>query len=372
MAAASAAVDRKVKDLALHPLVRAVATALRRKCGVKAGATLLIAVSGGADSTALLRALHALHRRRTWRLGLVVGHVQHHLRDADGSGEADAAFVAQLAHHLGLPLWREDVCPSGEKVNVEQWARQARYAALGRMARAVRAQAVVVAHHADDQLETFLMRMLRGTSAAGLASMPWRRVLARGSAAGAADRVQLLRPMLAVDRAAVTAFLRDIQQSWRDDPTNADATRLRTRLRRDVVPMLRAIRGDAPAKAVALCDQLRQARRQLQRDAAALRQEALLDAPGSQAQVLHLSRPVLRGAAALLVGGLLRQVLVDVGVPGDALGRRALAPLVRAVRDRTGGLRRFGFAGGVSVQVTAKVVRVHGSATPNTASKLAR
>src|SRR5690606_36470749 len=110
----------------------------------------------------------------------------------------------------------------------------------------------------DDQLETMLMRLLRGSSVRGLAGMAWRRRL---PATIDPLRRPVLRPMLAVTHAQAVAVLRDIGQPWREDLTNADITRWRAALRHQVLPALAAIRADAPHKAVALGEHLRQVRK---------------------------------------------------------------------------------------------------------------
>ncbi|MCC7205416.1 MAG: tRNA lysidine(34) synthetase TilS, partial [Phycisphaeraceae bacterium] len=230
-----------------HPLVRTVAGALRRHVLNKrqggSSRRLLVAVSGGADSVALLRAMLTLAGRRGWEMDLAVGHVQHHLRH---QAEDDARFVAELADKHGLAYLRADLdMTDAGGANLEAVGRQKRYEALGVMVQSLGATHVLTAHQADDQLETLLMRLLRGASARGWSGMAWRRRLSPGS------DVSLVRPMLAVSRDDVLDYLRAIGQTWREDHTNADVTRWRARLRRDVLPVLRDLRPDAAERAVA-------------------------------------------------------------------------------------------------------------------------
>lgn len=333
-----------------HSFARAVAGALKARCGIREGDRLLLAVSGGADSVAMLRAIAPLAGRRTWKLGLGVGHVQHHLR-ADEHAEGDAALVEALAKQLGLPFCRADLKKPARKENAEAWARRERYLALAEMARACRATAIVTAHHADDQLETLLMRLMRGASIRGLQGMAWRRRLAPS---GEDDPgVSILRPMLAVDRAAVEGFLRDIRQPWREDHTNADVSRLRARLRRDVLPGLRAASPHAGRRAVQLGDHLRDVERVV--DTAAAR--ALTSAREVNG-VWTLPRDEARFWPRVVLAAALRQVLQNAGVGADQLGTRPLAALTRAVRDREGGRRRFEFGNRVIAVVTREVVEV--------------
>lgn len=203
------------------PLLDAVRAAVTRHRLVAAGDRVLVAVSGGPDSVALLHALTAL--RDDLRLSLVVGHVHHGLRP---EADRDAEFVRGLAARLG--------CPAGvERVHVAQRpgrspeaaARVARYAALARLAREAGAARIAVAHTADDQAETVLMRLLQGAGPRGLAGIPARR--------GA-----VIRPLLDVDRAAVLAHLAAHGLPYVEDATNQDVKLLRNRIRHELLPFL--------------------------------------------------------------------------------------------------------------------------------------
>ncbi|MEM6334879.1 MAG: tRNA lysidine(34) synthetase TilS, partial [Planctomycetota bacterium] len=170
------------EGLAYHPVTRAVAVALRRRLGWRKlgvgepARRAVVAVSGGADSVALLRVMHALSTRRGWATQLTVGHVQHHLRG--DAGEADARWVEGLSAELCVRFEREDVRVGAG--NVEAAARAARYAALGAIARRVGAGEVMTAHTLTDQWETLLMRVSRGTGLGGLSGIAWRRGLVEG------------------------------------------------------------------------------------------------------------------------------------------------------------------------------------------------
>ena len=313
-----------------HPFVKVVAEALRRRCGVKKGDRLVVAVSGGADSVALLLALSDVAPRRTWRLELSVAHVQHHLREAQDDAEQDAEFVTQLAKRLNLVFMRADLDLSECRGNLEAQARRHRYAALGNMAAQFGAEHVVVAHHADDQMETVLMRLLRGASVKGLSGMAWRRRLAPDSL------VTLLRPMLAVDRAAVLGLLQDMGQTWREDRTNTDMTRVRARLRQQVLPVLHAIRADAPQQAVRLGEHLRQVARWFDQTIDKAAKDIV-----SRGRDTTLDRTAARQLPRVVLGAVLRRLLMAAGCRGDKLGHRAMGPLLTAIRDRQGGQRHF-------------------------------
>lgn len=232
-----------------QPIVRALSRGLRRHGGVREGDHVVVACSGGADSVALLRGLDLLRCRRKWNLRLTVAHVQHHLRPPEAA-EADAAFVDRLARDLGLPYERRDVRPGDLKGNVEANAREARYAALVEIAREAGAGFVATAHHADDQLETVLMALLRGTTAKGLRGIARTRPLS--------DGVALIRPLLDATHDEALALLKDMGQDWREDATNQDPSRTRARLRQEVLPVLRSLRPSVARKAVELGDALRE------------------------------------------------------------------------------------------------------------------
>ncbi|MEO0515091.1 MAG: tRNA lysidine(34) synthetase TilS [Planctomycetota bacterium] len=232
------------------PLVRGVAHGLRHRGGMREGSHVVVACSGGADSVALVRAMHLLYRRRKWNLTLTVAHVQHHLRPPEAA-EGDAGFVEALATQLGLGYARRDIAPGESAGNVEANAREQRYAALTDIAAEVGAGFVATAHHADDQLETLLMAILRGTTAKGLRGIAWQRPLS--------ENVMLIRPMLGATHAEAIALLDHLGQPWREDATNTDRSRTRARLRHEVLPVLRELRPSVARKAVELGDALRMA-----------------------------------------------------------------------------------------------------------------
>ncbi len=324
-----------------HTFVICLDAGLRR-CGVEPGDRLVLAVSGGADSTALVLGAAALATLDKWRLDLHVAHVHHHLRDdADG----DAAFVQRLAAEWSLPFHRRDVHPRGKAGNLEAVARRMRYDALLNVAQRIDADAIATAHHADDQLETMLMRLMRGTSVAGLSGMAPRRKLG--------DR-RLVRPMLRIDAVLPRHLLETVGQAWCEDDTNHAMDRTRARLREQVLPVLRSLRPDAAAKAVHAADQLRQARavlRRLERDAA----DRLLIRNG---EVFTIERAALRERNRIIATGVVRRACRRLGVPGDRLGRKLAGAIAAAACDASNEPRRFDLAGGVTAHVDATRLRL--------------
>jgi tRNA(Ile)-lysidine synthase len=202
---------------------------LARWCERGIGKRWVVAVSGGGDSTALLRLLHQLADGLGVRLS--VAHLDHGVRGE--LARADAAFVAELAKSLGLPFDLGSWKPT-RTGHFESDARRARYHWLTTVAQARGASVIAVGHTRDDQAETILHRILRGTGLRGLAGMPTTRVLA------SEPRITLVRPLLQVSRRELRDYLAVIDQPFRDDATNADVSRTRARIRHDLLPKLAA------------------------------------------------------------------------------------------------------------------------------------
>lgn len=244
-----------------HPFLTGLAAGMPQAC--LGGGPAVVAVSGGADSVALLLGIVRLHPAPA---RVVVAHARHDLRP---DAVDDEAFVVSLAARLGLECVtrsitvRDDTERRGE--GLEARARRVRYEFLLDVARSHGARHVLVGHTADDQAETVLHRILRGTGIAGLAGMRPARPLDEG--------IALVRPLLALPRRHGRDFLAAEAQLWREDLTNADPRYARNFLRHEIVT--RAERGPYPASTAALVRLAEQA----DRSAAALASAAghLLD-----------------------------------------------------------------------------------------------
>lgn len=200
-------------------LREAVGRALRRQAILAGGETVLVGVSGGADSVALLHLLAELAPE--WRLRLHVLHVDHQLRP---DSARDAEFVRALGLRLDVPVDVERVTVAAGG-SLEAAARAARYAALEAWADRVGAHRIALGHTADDQAETVLMRLLQGAGVRGLAGIP-------------AVRGRVMRPLLHLRHADLVAELRRAGLAWLEDPSNRDPKYLRNRIRRDLLPFL--------------------------------------------------------------------------------------------------------------------------------------
>jgi tRNA(Ile)-lysidine synthase len=239
---------------------------------ISPGERVLVGVSGGADSVALLLVLSDLG------YDVCVGHVNHGARGEES--DADAAFVADLAASLGLPyrvrtlaLRVDGDLPAG--VSFEHFARRLRYTCLMEQARELGCRTVAVGHHLDDQAETVLLRLLRGEHPSAWAGIrPVRHV----------GEIRVVRPLLACRRQELREYLQDRGAAWREDSSNEDTRHLRNRIRHELMPLLTARFNPGLVEHLGAVAGVMQAWENVQ--ASALE--------GLYAAVRHASRPALR------------------------------------------------------------------------------
>jgi len=313
-------------------LTATVELTLRRHAMLAGGETVLVAVSGGADSVALLSILAAL--APAWRLTVHVLHVDHRLR---ADSEHDAELVCALAARLGVPanVERVRVGPG----SVEAAARAARYAALEAWADRLGASRIAVGHTADDQAETVLMRVLGGAGVRGLAAIP-------------PVRGRIIRPLLEVRRQTLRDALIAAGIGWVEDPSNRDPKFLRTRIRHELLPLLAAsYHADVVP---ALAGVARLARETVGAiDHTAARELARLATVEDGA--LTLSRTALAALPVPVAAEALRQAAGRFGsrAPLRAWAHRGLRRVLAAAPPR----RPFRL-GGVTVEVSGDRLRV--------------
>lgn len=301
--------------LASPRLARAVARTVRRHKLIEAGDHILVAVSGGPDSVALLSwlASWADDHGRGRGFSVSAAHVNHALRGVES--EQDAKFVASLCEQIGVefvservPLAEAGACRTRPKgVSLQEYARELRYAALVRMADRLGASKIALGHTADDQAETLLMWMLRGSGAGGLAGIPPVR-----------ERL-FIRPLLEVRRADILAYLRARELEFRTDSSNAKPLYLRNRVRHELLPFLRQFNPGIVGV--------------LNRQADILREEHVYLEAVARGHVARLVRVEPDGEVVLDRTGLLALAI--------ALQRRVLRAIMRQM---TGAAKGPGFA----------------------------
>jgi len=294
-------------------LPKELRTHIEKQGLLRAGERVGVAVSGGADSVALLRLL--LELREPLGVVLSVVHFDHKLRGV--ASEKDERFVAGLAEKFGLTLHigHGEVGKKAkkEKANLEDAARRARYAFFRRLTEGGLVNCVATAHTADDQAETVLAHILRGTGLAGLGGIH------------PATKDGIVRPLLAARRADLRKYLREKKQTWREDSTNRDTARQRARMRKKLLPLLEK---EFNPKSVEHLGDLANA---------ALEEEALVAAFCETFHVVHL---VSKGnAVEISVHDLTRPLPLPMGtIANHALGKRLVREAFGRLSSKSGQL----------------------------------
>lgn len=201
---------------------------------IKPQDSLIVGVSGGPDSVALLKILSAINLRKNLRLRLLVAHFNHQLRG--GSSEEDEQFVRNLSKDLSLPFFlkRTDIKKISDQIknSIEETARRERYEFFDELSQAQHAVSVVVGHNADDNVETLLHRIIRGTGLRGLGGIPIKRPLTENSP------VQLIRPLIFTWKWEIISYLEKEQANYRTDVSNYNVQYFRNKIRLELIPFL--------------------------------------------------------------------------------------------------------------------------------------
>jgi len=287
--------------------------------------TVVVGVSGGVDSVVLLHLLCVLNDSDDWSLRLHVAHLNHQLREKDS--DKDAAFVEQLARSLQLPCTVEtaDVAAELQDVSVEEAGRAARFAFFERVCLTAGAKCVILAHQADDNAETILHRILRGTGMRGLRGIRVRRPIRDGS------DVQVVRPLLGIRREEIEAYAQERDIEYRTDASNESADFTRNRIRHTLMPLLREQFNPQIAEALLrLADQAGGLDSYLTETGERLLESLIVEEGGGQL-VLHC--PTLARKARVLQTHVIRQAILRLGV-----GERELSYMhLNAVADLAAG-----------------------------------
>lgn len=312
-----------------------VAGALAGPCGEPsadpAGAVqgpLLVAVSGGPDSLALLHALARLRRSSRYasmgdRLSPHVAYFDHGLRPATETGE-EREFVAAQAAALGLPFSsdRADVraVASRQRRSIEEAARRCRYEFLGKLARALGAEHIATGHTASDQAETVLLRLVRGTGVAGLGAMRWRVGWPLEG-----EGPSIIRPLLGLWREDTEAYCAALGLTPRCDPENESSRYVRNRVRHEVLPVLRSLNPRVDEALMRLADSAREAQETVERAAGAL----WITAARVEPAAVTLQTEPLAAAPAAVRAELLRRALAHLDPDGLPPSRERLQAAAR-------------------------------------------
>lgn len=276
------------------------------------GQHLLVAVSGGPDSMALLSLLHRLVP--SWRLALTVVHCNYGLRGAESDG--DESFVRDFCRerHLSLVIHRPLLVKRRQRSSLQAMAREARYAFMRQLAHEVEADRIVVGHTANDQAETVLMWMLRGAGMTGLAGMPYVRE----------DRV--IRPLLASTREEVLVYLDQEGVSYRRDSSNEKPLYHRNRIRQELLPVVTKLAPAAVRLLQRQADVLREDERYLEQVTSELVRRLVSQEPGG-------AQRVERQAFMELPVSLQRRLVRAVLRTYDEEGRASSLRVVESVRQ---------------------------------------
>jgi tRNA(Ile)-lysidine synthase len=328
------------KGLSPKQMERRFADSLREASWFYPGLKLGAAVSGGADSVALLTLLAEVRSQ----LGIVLSvvHFNHQLRAK--ASEADEKFVAALAENLGLVFHagRGDVAGQArrEKANLEDAARRARYAYFDKLGEQGSLDAIATAHTMDDQAETVLAHIFRGTGIPGLAGIH-----------PVAGRIR--RPLLGFRRDDLRQYLRARKQAWREDRSNRDRNRTRARMRKTLLPLL--LKEFNPAAVEHLAALAERAREQAlfvnQLAAQLLEKLAKREAGAVRIGVDKLSDPLASGqqaGASVLRSALVEQIVEQSKARHGQLSSVHVAAVVRLAQSGEAG-KRLQLPGGVDV-----------------------
>ena len=316
--------------------------------------TVLVAVSGGADSVALVRALHQLRIKGDgW---LVLAHFNHRLRGAES--DEDQALVEDLGRELGFEVMvgaregaEERRTGGDESAASEESLRELRYAFLARSADKCGARYVATAHTRDDQVETVLLNVLRGTGLGGLAGMPRTRLLTAAAT--------LIRPLLDVTRDEVLAYLGSLGQSFREDATNRQTNYSRNRIRHELLPLLeREFNPHVRDALLRLSKLAGEADEEIDRSAAALASQVIRPLPDG----LELPSEPLRRLSDFMARSLLRSAWRWQGWPEQQMGLDQWNELLLIARSIGGPgeiwIRHRTFPGGIRAETNSGVLRL--------------
>jgi tRNA(Ile)-lysidine synthase len=282
-----------------------------KEFGVCPGDTIVVGVSGGPDSVCLLHLLKTVSKR--FPLRLHIAHLDHGLRGEESI--ADARFVERLADEWKIPVSIESISVTAlarqKRISLQVAAREARYAYFQQIAEKLQSRWIALGHTADDQAETFLLRLLRGAGARGLSSIPPFREIRTAQR----PQTYIIRPLLDVRRKEILSYLKTRSIPYREDSSNLKGLYLRNRLRQEVVPLLTSYNPSLIETLCRTAELLREEQDFLLAQAAQALSRLKVDQSGSG---LALNRAEFLGLHRVLQRLVLREAMAKV--KGDLVG----------------------------------------------------
>jgi len=320
------------------PLLHRIVKTIRTRELFERGQHLLVAVSGGPDSVALLSLLHRL--RASWRLSLTAVHCNYGLRGAESDG--DQVCVESFCRQLEIPLHTRRINMHGRGASLQATARDLRYAVMEDVAEACGADRVAVGHTADDQAETVLLWILRGAGLTGLSGMP------------ASRNGFIIRPLYETRREDLLNYLRDEGVPFRQDSSNRTSIYLRNRIRQDIMPALQRVMPSAVEGLCRLADICGEDDRYLDGQVAALCEEWVTRLP-------HGAWSIDRAFLCNLPRAVQRRVVRQLLRQADAHYRAPSIRVIDRLLETVGGQRTASDMTFSSWRVTVEQDSVHGA-----------
>jgi len=305
-------------------------------CGGEDPGHLVLGVSGGRDSLALLIAAVVLREQDDCAILPRVVHVHHHLR---AEADSEAEHVVAIAEKFDVPSEVRHVeVPGGTAAE----ARRVRYEALVDAASDCRSSLVATGHHAEDQLETIIAALGRGAGPSGLAGMPPRRHLDRD--------VHLIRPMLGVSRDDAGSLCKAADVDWCDDPGNNDVGTQRGRLRQEILPVLESMWPGVAGRVASMAEA---------QSVAATALEGLVSSVFGPPDQICWDRKLLSGLPmAVVMTGLRRAILATGRIGADTVSRQSLVAASDGIGDHRSHPRTYEVGGGLVVVVDSRQVKI--------------
>ncbi len=285
---------------------------------------LLIACSGGADSVALAHLLAQISRSNHWQWKLRLVHINHRTRPEEN--ELDALLVRHLAAELGIPLTVATLRPSCH-TRSENELRELRWKKFHAIAARHRCTCVVTAHHADDQAETVLLRLMRGAGTRGLGAMAMMR---------RAGPLRVVRPLLKIEKRQLLNYLQEHHLKWREDSSNRDLRHLRNHIRARILPAIAACQPQIVPILATTALQMRRIDRFIRIQVKQLTSELGIRTLGRPTR--SLPREILRSVDPVVLTSFIRRWLIANGVAADRLSFSKLEDIRRSIVRRKSGL----------------------------------